>query len=189
MRVTGLVLAGGYSTRMGSDKSELKLPDGRTLLQRQVDVLLQSGVDEVLVSRRGDQPAVGVPARVVVDEVRDRGPLAGIAAGLNAISEGVLVVLAVDIPFISVEALQAMIALATDDRGVVPHRGNSIECLVGVYPKSLAKIAAARVAEGKLRVREFAAWAEENGHAVPWEIPERLIPEFKNWNRPEDVTK
>jgi molybdopterin-guanine dinucleotide biosynthesis protein A len=80
-----------------------------------------------------------------------------------------------------------MISLASPGRGVVPHRGKSIECLIGVYPRELASLAAARVAAGRLRVREFAALAEGSGRAMRWEIPQRLLPEFRNWNTPEDV--
>jgi molybdopterin-guanine dinucleotide biosynthesis protein A len=70
---------------------------------------------------------------------------------------------------------------------VIPHRGQSIECLMGVYPRALAPLAAARVAAGRLRVREFAALAEGSGHAMRWEIPQQLLPEFRNWNTAEDV--
>jgi len=187
MHVTGLVLAGGYSQRMGKDKSALVLPDGRSLLQRQVALLHQSGIHEVLVARRRDQTAAPVAARTIFDIVHDRGPLAGIAAGLATIREGVLVVIAVDMPFMTATTLRAMIAVASPSRGVVPHRGASIECLVGVYPRTLAKLAAQRVAAGQLRVREFAALAEGMGRAMSWEIPPWCLPEFRNWNRPEDV--
>ena len=54
----GLVLAGGRSTRMGSDKLSLVLND-RTLLQGAVDLLLASGVDSVLISGQSDQTLSG----------------------------------------------------------------------------------------------------------------------------------
>ena len=187
MRVTGLVLAGGYSRRMGADKSALVLPDGRTLLRRQVALMQQAGVAEVLVARRRDQPPVAAPARTVIDIVHDHGPLAGIAAGLAQIAGGALLFLAVDMPFVSTAVLRRMIDLSTSGCGVVPHRGKGIECLIGVFPQTLAALAASRVAAGRLRVRDFAAVAEMSGHAMRWEIPPRLIPEFSNWNKPEDV--
>jgi len=188
MRVTGLVLAGGHSRRMGTDKSAFLLPDGRTLLQRQIAVLRQAGVAEVLISRRAAQVPVSAGARIVIDRAPDSGPLAGIAAGLATIRAGVLLVLAVDMPHVSTTVLRQMIALASIGRGVVPHRGNGVECLIGVYPHSLAALAARRAASGQLRVREFAALAEVSGHAMRWEIPERFLPEFENWNKPEDIT-
>ena len=64
----GLVLAGGRSTRMGSDKLALVL-NGRTLLQSAVDLLLESGVDAVLISGQSDQtlsgPVTFIPDREI----------------------------------------------------------------------------------------------------------------------------
>jgi molybdopterin-guanine dinucleotide biosynthesis protein A len=172
---------------MGTDKSALVLADGRTLLQRQVDVLRQSGIAEVLVARRRDQLSAPVPARTVFDVATDSGPMAGVAAGLAAIHDGMLFVIAVDMPYVTPAVVRQMIALSSQGRGVIPHRGQSIECLMGVYPRALAPLAAARVAAGRLRVREFAALAEGSGHAMRWEIPQQLLPEFRNWNTAEDV--
>jgi molybdopterin-guanine dinucleotide biosynthesis protein A len=189
MRITGLVLAGGHSRRMGADKSALVLPDGRTLLQRQVGLFSQSGLDELLVARRRDQAPVAVAARTVFDLAHDSGPLAGIATALGAMRGDLLFVVAVDMPYVTPAVVRQMIVLASPGRGVVPHRGASIECLIGVYPRELAPFAAARVAAGRLRVRDFAAIAEGMGAALRWEIPPRLVPEFRNWNTPGDVQR
>jgi molybdopterin-guanine dinucleotide biosynthesis protein A len=189
MKITGLVLAGGYSQRMGTDKSALLLNDGRTLVQRQVDVLQQSGITDVLVARRRDQTAAQVPARTVFDIAIESGPMAGVAAGLATIRDGMLFMIAVDMPYVTTTVVRQMMALSSQGRGVIPHRGKSIECLIGVYPRELASAATARVAAGRLRVREFAALAEGMGLAMRWEIPQRLLSEFRNWNTPEDVTK
>jgi molybdopterin-guanine dinucleotide biosynthesis protein A len=172
---------------MGTDKSTLVLSDGRTLLARQVALLWQAGVDEVLVSRRRVQPPVPGPGRTLIDSSPDSGPLAGVATALAAMRGELLFVIAVDMPHVSTAVVRQMISLASPGRGVVPHRGKRIECLIGVYPRELASLAAARVAAGRLRVREFAALAEGSGRAMRWEIPQRLLPEFRNWNTPEDV--
>lgn len=187
MKVTGLVLAGGHSRRMGTDKSALVLPDGRTLPARQVALLRRSGIDEVIVSRRPDQAPVSIAARIVIDAAPDSGPLAGIAAGLAAMRGELLFVIAVDMPHVSTDVVRRMISLASRGRGVIPRRGGRIECLIGVYPRTLASLAASRVAARQLRVREFAALAERSGHAMSWEIPSRFVHEFRNWNTPEDV--
>ncbi len=189
MRVTGLVLAGGHSRRMGADKSALVLHDGRTLLQRQVDVLRQAGVAEILVARRRDQPPVNAPARTVIDLVPDSGPLGGIAAGLAAINDGVLLVLAVDVPRISTDFLRHLIALSAPWRGVVPQIGPIDQHLVATYPRTLAPLAAGLVRAGRNSVRGFAGRAMVSGSLMHWEIPGRFAAEFVNWNKPEDVQR
>jgi molybdopterin-guanine dinucleotide biosynthesis protein A len=172
---------------MGTDKSALVLPDGRTLLARQVALLRHAGIDRVFVSRRRGQPPVSAPARTLIDCAPDSGPLAGIATALGAMRGELLFVIAVDMPHVSTSVIRQMIALASPGRGVVPHRGGSIECLIGVYPRELASVAAARVAAGRLRVRDFAAIAEGMGAAMRWEIPPRFVAEFRNWNTPADI--
>ena len=116
-------------------------------------------------------------------------PLAGISAGLDAMRGELLFVIAVDMPHVSTDVIRRMISLSSPGRGVIPHRGKGIECLIGIYPRALAPLAARRVASRRLRVREFAALAEGMGQAIRWEIPPRLVPEFRNWNTPEDIQR
>ena len=96
MTVTALILAGGRATRLGGiDKRELVI-DGCTIFERQVAVLA-SRVAEIVVS----SPREVAGYRTVADAVPDIGPLAGIAAGLNAARTPWLLVVAGDMPNIT----------------------------------------------------------------------------------------
>ena len=90
----GVVLAGGRSTRMRRDKALLEW-HGRPLIERQLDVLRASGVDELRVS--GDRPAyLGV-----VDTQSGLGPLGGLAGIAAAMANDAdLVVIPVDMPLL-----------------------------------------------------------------------------------------
>ncbi len=87
-RATGIVLAGGASSRFGADKLAIEV-DGRPLLHRAI-AALATVVDEVVVAIAADgaRPALpadlGVPVRIVRDAAAGRGPVAGLAAGLGA---------------------------------------------------------------------------------------------------------
>jgi molybdopterin-guanine dinucleotide biosynthesis protein A len=87
-RATGIVLAGGASSRFGADKLAI-LVDGRPLLHQAI-AAVATVVDEVVVAIAADgvRPALpgdlGVPVRVVRDRAAGRGPVAGLAAGLAA---------------------------------------------------------------------------------------------------------
>jgi len=89
-RVTGIVLAGGRSTRFGGDKLAAEI-GGRPLLHLAIDAVARVA-DEVVVVVGADAPAPalppGGPVPVVVarDAVAGQGPLAGLAAGLAAAS-------------------------------------------------------------------------------------------------------
>lgn len=89
-RVTGIVLAGGRSTRFGGDKLAAEI-GGQQLLHLAIDAVARVA-DEVVVVVGADAPAPalppGGPVPVVVarDAVAGQGPLAGLAAGLAAAS-------------------------------------------------------------------------------------------------------
>ncbi|MBO5993889.1 MAG: NTP transferase domain-containing protein, partial [Firmicutes bacterium] len=79
-QVSGCVLAGGSSKRMGTDKALLKLGD-KTFLEIQIDKLENIGIKDIIYVRSSDEE---VPkARRVTDHFTDRGPLGGIHAGLQ----------------------------------------------------------------------------------------------------------
>lgn len=96
--VWGLVLAGGKSRRMGSDKALLR-QDGETQLSRAV-TMLQEQLERVFISTRADQ-ADDVERRKfsrIVDRYDDMGPVAGILSAMDTHSEVSWLVLACDLP-------------------------------------------------------------------------------------------
>lgn len=100
---TGVVLAGGASRRFGGiDKTRLPL-GGRTLLTRAVDSL-QAVCGQCLVV--GGTTPVTVPR--VVDGMPGSGPLGGIVTALESLSTPHALVLAADLPFMSVDLLRAL---------------------------------------------------------------------------------
>lgn len=185
--LSGLILAGGRSTRMGRDKAGIVLPDGRTLVERQADILRAVGVDMVFVSvRRG---TTGLPRglSMIFDAVPDAGPLAGVAAGLRAASAGMLIVLAVDMPGIEAAHLEELVELSTDSRGSVPVLDGQMEPLAAVYPTILADSAAAALATEN---RAVAAWAREEakvGRVRLWDMTGEWARALRSWNTPEDM--
>ncbi|MBR3585763.1 MAG: NTP transferase domain-containing protein, partial [Oscillospiraceae bacterium] len=78
--ISGIVLAGGFSKRMGTDKAELKL-GGMTLLELQVRKLQQIGITDIMVSGYG-KPVEGT--RAIEDIYPHKGPMSGIHACLKA---------------------------------------------------------------------------------------------------------
>src|SRR5215217_2924884 len=96
----GLVLAGGRSSRMGSDKASLVHPDGRTLAVRCRDLLLEAGCESVVISLRHDQeiPAGLEDVAVVRDpEGESCGPMGGILSGMRLGSDADWLVVACDL--------------------------------------------------------------------------------------------
>jgi molybdopterin-guanine dinucleotide biosynthesis protein A len=184
--LTGVVLAGGRSRRMERDKAFLTV-EGVTLVRRQAALLVAVGCSEVLISGR---PGVdyGVPGtRIVLDPGKERGPLGGLVAALRTMKHERLVVLAVDLPHMTVDFLQRAIAAGTADVSVVPHGEHGFEPLAACYARSLRSPAEAALSGGRLSLQALMADAEVSGlvKRLPLSpVDERL---FENWNSPEDV--
>ena len=125
--IAGIVLAGGGSTRFGSDK--LLVPyRGTPLLHRAIERVAEVSDDVIVVmSPAAADPPVPEGARVVRDESEGEGPLAGLHAGLlAAVRSDLAVVVGGDMPDLQPPVLRAMVlalhdgpgdaaALATDD--------------------------------------------------------------------------
>ena len=139
-----VLLAGGQSRRMGRDKALLELPDGCRLWERQWQVLGALEPAERFVSGSWRE---GFPADLpwLADEFPGCGPLAGIAAALQAMRSPRLVVLAVDLPAMSVDFLRGLLQ-GSDSTGVVPQRADGFfDPLAAVYPEAAVKPAVERL--------------------------------------------
>lgn len=106
----GLILAGGASSRMGRDKATLQY-HGRSQLEWAFE-LLDSVCEKTFVSVRPDQHDEPIRAKLpqIVDIQPGIGPIAGISAALEAHPEKAWLVLACDLPFLSLDTLDNLIA-------------------------------------------------------------------------------
>lgn len=100
---------------MGADKALLRLPEGGpTLIERTVAAARAAGTDDVVVVTRAGQRLPEMDARLVVDEQPGAGPLAGLATGLATGRRDVALVLACDLPYLSVPLLRWMAEMPRD---------------------------------------------------------------------------
>lgn len=123
-RVTGIVLAGGRSTRFGGDKLSVEI-GGRPLLHLAI-AAVAAIVDEVVVVVGFDAPDpllpadVPVPVVVARDAVAGQGPLAGLAAGLAVASHPQALLVGGDQPALRPELLRELLRLLTPEAGGPP---------------------------------------------------------------------
>jgi molybdopterin-guanine dinucleotide biosynthesis protein A len=131
----GLILAGGKSKRMGSSKAHL--PFGDELMLQRVVRILREVVHPIVVVGAAEQPLPPLEQDVIVarDEVSDRGPLQGLAAGLKAL-EGrceAAYACSCDVPLLKPQFVLRMIDLLGNHQIVVPRVGKYYEPLAAVY--------------------------------------------------------
>jgi molybdopterin-guanine dinucleotide biosynthesis protein A len=184
--VTGIVLAGGRSTRMGRDKAWLPFGD-ETMLMRVVRSVGSVSDELIVVARPGDDlPFPGLPARVVFDPVADLGPLAGIAAGLSSSATVINLIVACDMPLIRPPVLQRLIELRGDADICVAVAGGHASPLCAVYRAGVGAVAAELLASGERRVMALLDRVETK--RVDAAVFRDLDPEFETFiscNTPE----
>ncbi len=137
--VSAIILAGGLSSRMGSNKAELEW-DGVRLIEHQVNKLRALGIDDIIISGYS-KPVEGT--RFVADKYLLKGPLGGIHAGLLAAENPTCLVVSVDTPLVPSDAISELIQAHLNSSGnitVLAH-GDEIEPLMGVYERWLSSIA------------------------------------------------
>jgi molybdenum cofactor guanylyltransferase len=151
--VTGAILAGGRSRRMGSNKAFLPF-GGRRLIEHVLDVLLPL-FPEVLIAanERAPYAALGVP--VHTDCIPGKGPLGGIYTALASSSHPRTFCLACDMPLVSPAVVARLCRLAPDFDVVVPHSAKGYEPLHAVYSRSCLPHLEAMLREDRLRVDEL----------------------------------
>jgi molybdopterin-guanine dinucleotide biosynthesis protein A len=163
------ILAGGHARRFGGrDKSALAV-DGRTILERQIEMLSQI-TDDIMIVAGDGQWAVGGgihgdgrwamgdggPAiRVIVDRVADMGPLGGLDAALAEARDRELVLLACDMPFASARFLAHLVSRASGVDAVVPRTERGYHPLCAVYARECRPVVAEHLAEGRLRMTDL----------------------------------
>src|SRR5512133_640465 len=142
--VAAAVLAGGVRRRMGRDKATLAV-GGVELASVALAAAARVADPVVLVAPEG-HPGRGLAAAPVTDP--GLGPLAAVAAALDALEAEHVLVLAGDHPGLRVELLAHLVGLAPGAEAVACRRGPRLEPLVAVYRRAPAlALARARLAE------------------------------------------
>ncbi len=80
MQATGIILAGGKSSRMGEDKG-LVLLNGKPMIQYVIEALKGVVSDIIIISNNASYNKFGIP--VYPDIIKDKGPVGGIFTGLH----------------------------------------------------------------------------------------------------------
>ena len=141
--MTGIVLAGGKSTRLGAAKALLRFGD-ETFLERAVSAVRPLCRQIIVVSAPGSSPPELDGCVMVEDKKPGLGPLGGLVTGLAISDDEWHLTLACDLPLVRPEMLQLIVAEASGAEAVVPRAGGRLQPLLAAY--SRACLSPARVA-------------------------------------------
>lgn len=188
LSVSGFILAGGKSSRMGTDKALLRF-EGQTLLESALR-RMRAVADPVWVV--ASRPDLGTYAPIIPDIYAHCGPLGGIHAALLASRADLNLVLAVDMPFVPVEVLRSLITIAAESQAsvVVPETPDGRQPLCAVYRREFRELAEAALKSGNYKIdRLFAQTGTrtvQQGEIESWGFGAEI---FANLNSPEDLRK
>ncbi|HKO30579.1 MAG TPA: molybdenum cofactor guanylyltransferase [Nitrospiraceae bacterium] len=186
--LTGVILAGGKSLRMGQDKRYLVVGE-QTLLERGLGVLRRI-FQEVLVVIAQDSPPLEIDARVVRDLVPDCGSLGGIYTGLTQATTPYIFVTACDMPFLN----QAVITQFTNRINtadiVMARLAARLHPMHALYSKGCLPAMEQMIVARQLKIRELVSHASLRVQYVTEADLLTIDPtwrSFYNVNTPEDL--
>lgn len=191
LALTVAVLAGGKSSRMGTDKALVRTPwgAGRPLIEDILAHLNGLGAETILITNRPEHYAyLGVP--LFTDVLPEKGALGGIYTALYHSTQPHTLCVACDMPFVIRPLLEYLIALRSEADVIMPRLGGEAEPFRAVYAHAcLAPIRAALEA-GKMRVISF--FPQVRVRFVDEPEIERFDPDhlsFFNVNTPDDLER
>ena len=135
--ITVYILAGGKSSRMGTDKGLLLLSD-KPMIQYVIDAVLPLTSSISIVSNNVEYKRFGFP--VISDLIEDKGPVGGIYTALSNSTTETNLILSCDSPFVSLKLIQNLIKRSSGVDVCIPSYKSRIHPLLGVYKKSNSKV-------------------------------------------------
>ena len=190
--VSGIVLAGGMSRRLGRNKA-IEPVGGEPLLRRVIERLLQVA-DEAIVVVADERQGAGLPvpgsARIASDVYPGCGSLGGIFTGLSAADADWGVVVACDMPFLNVDLLRDILSRRDGHDAVVPVLEGRPEPTHAAYSKACLPHIERRLQANDLKIARF--FDEVRVNYVPQHQVEQKDPEllsFMNVNTQEDLDR
>lgn len=144
------LISGGKASRLDGRVKALIEIEGRTILQRQLDVLAPR-FSAIAVAANDATPYRDAGLPVLADQVLDQGPLAGLASALRWCRRPYLLALAGDMPFVDPRVLAMILGRRWPGVDVVaPYLGDRPQPLFTLYARGCLPVVERRLAEGKL---------------------------------------
>ena len=149
--ITGIILSGGKSRRMGTDKGFLSF-NGKLFTQASIDSLKPLVSEIIIVSNNADYDVFGL--KRIEDIMDNAGPLAGIYSGLNHSKTECIIALSCDIPLITSGILKRLIEGTDDASEVIQIESNGKSMpLIALYKKSCKDVFYKLLQKGERRLQ------------------------------------
>lgn len=181
--ITGIILAGGKSSRMGTDKGFILL-DGTPFIQHIINNLKDIVDEIIIVSNNADYDQFGI--KRIPDNIKDYGPIAGVYTGLKASKTDYNLVISCDAPKVDLEVFKPLLKERNDYYDVVQYIANSRTTpLTALYHRKCLKIFKLAL-QNKIQKLRFVVKQLNTKTLV---APDEIRPKIVNINTPRDLEK
>ncbi|HKP53100.1 MAG TPA: molybdenum cofactor guanylyltransferase [Chloroflexia bacterium] len=160
-RTGAIILAGGHSTRMGSNKALLRLrPAGPTLIESVVARLREANLPPTLLVTNTPHDYAFLDIQMVLDDIEGVGALGGILTALSHSTHTRNLIVACDMPLLNPTLLKHMASLPNDNDAILPRWTNikgrtQVETLHAIYSTRCIEPVRRRIVESKLKVADL----------------------------------
>lgn len=183
MQITTIILAGGQSKRMGTDKALLEI-DGKTLLERAINLCKSFSSELLISSNHLAHTTFGFP--VIEDKIKNCGPMGGIYSCLKHSSNDWNFVMSVDTPFIQKGFIEFLKEETLNFEVVVPVHESKKEPLIAFYHKNALPQIRTRIETGNYKLH-FLLQQLNTNFVESGEWLKKYPKLFQNLNYPEDI--
>lgn len=187
-KITGVVLGGGQSRRMGQDKRVLEW-EGAKFLDKVCLTMGELFHEVLLVTAKEDYPCSHLPVRLVTDIIPQKGSLGGLYTGIKEASQPFAFVVACDMPFLNSTAISRLCALPESDV-VMVKLSTGFQPLHGRYSKECCPIIEQMIQEGNLRIQNLINHSSLSVQIIEDSMFKDIDPHcysFLNINTPSDL--
>ncbi len=150
--INGYILAGGKSSRMGTDKGLLFLND-KPIIQTIIEQLQTVVHKTCIVSNNADYKKFGL--EVIPDLMKDKGPAGGIHSALSHTASEQIFVASCDMPFVTSGAMQYLMERASSAQITLPVFHSKMQPLFGVYSKDCLTLWQQLIEKGMIKLQEM----------------------------------
>lgn len=181
--VSGIILSGGKSSRMGQDKCEL-VYDGKTFLNIQIDKMKKVGITDIVVSGyRG----TNCSEKVIKDDLMD-GPISGIYLGLKNIKNDRAYITSIDTPLVGENIITDLIKKSFELNSdiIVCRHNDKIEPLIAIYKTNIIDIITKQIDINDYKLMDLLSIVDCKYLDIDDNIYEK---EFLNINYKDDYNK
>jgi len=186
--LTGVILAGGKSERMGKNKAFLEI-DGQRMIDRTLATFNKT-FDEIILVTNSPVEYLHLDSRIVTDIIPQKGALGGIFTGLFYASSRHIFVTACDMPFLNEGFINYMVSQSNDFDVVVPHPVDGLQPLHAIYSRRCSRHIENLITSNDLKIARFYSKVRIR-EITPSEMlsfdPKKVM--FFNINTPEQLAE